>query len=246
MLHPIALQLLQARGLVSDQVLHFLSDDLRQLPELTAMIDIQRAANRLCLAMEKNEKIGVFGDYDVDGTTSCALFHFFFRSLNYPVTLIQPSRFIEGYGIHPPSVEEAKERGIQVLMTVDCGITADKAAIKARELGIDLIITDHHQEALEQLPQAYAIVNPNRRDEPDDSPLRALAGVGVAFALCLAIKKQLEQSGQVVPSLYPLLSLVAIGTISDLAQLTPMNLKLCRHGLRQIKNSPFEIGRAHV
>ena len=238
-LHPIALKILEKRGYPANMQAHFLSDDLRALPDLMALKDLEKATKRLMRAMAEGESIGVYGDYDVDGTTSCALLFHFFKSIGISVHLIQPSRFIEGYGIHAPSIQEAHERGIKVLITVDCGITADLAALRARELGLDLIITDHHQEALPELPKAFAIVNPNRSDEPTESPLRALAGVGVAFALCWSIKKELELQGQTVPSLYPLLALVAIGTISDQAKLTPMNLKLCRHGLRAIKTSPY-------
>src|SRR5690606_7247204 len=98
---------------------------------------------------------------------------------------------------------------------------------------IDLIITDHHKDAAEYIPRAFAVVNPNRRDEPEDSELRTLAGVGVAFAICVNVREKLMARGQKVASLYPLLQFVAIGTICDLAKLGPLNMRLTRHGLKQ-------------
>ncbi|MFY7992305.1 MAG: single-stranded-DNA-specific exonuclease RecJ [Bacteriovoracaceae bacterium] len=238
-LHPVLSRLFQKRGLDQNQVQENLSWNLRELPDLMNMLDLQKASERLILAMQSGEKIGVYGDYDVDGTTSCALLYHFFKMLDVEVDLCQPSRFVEGYGIHHSSIDVALEKGIKVLITVDCGITNTSTADYARERGIDLIITDHHKDAAEHIPRAYAVVNPNRRDEPEDSPLRSLAGVGVAFALGLRIKHDLSEMGQEMPSLYPLLQFVAIGTICDLAKLTPMNLRLSRHGLKQIPVSTY-------
>ena len=155
------------------------------------------------------------------------------------ITCVQPSRFIEGYGIHPPSIEQAIEQNIKVLITVDCGITNNETADYASERDIDLIITDHHKDAREEMPNAFAVINPNRRDEDLESPLTALAGVGVAFALSLQIKNDLEKAGKETPSIYPLLQFVAVGTICDLAKLNSMNLKLSRHGLQQIPTSTY-------
>lgn len=152
--------------------------------------------------------------------------------------LFQPSRFIEGYGIHNSSIDTAVEQNVKVLITVDCGITNTATADYA--LGkLDLIITDHHKDAAPELPKAFAIVNPSRRDEPADSPLKPLAGVGVAFALALQIKKDLAARGKEIPTLYPLLQFVAIGTISDLAHMCPLNLRLTRHGLKQIPTTQY-------
>ena len=102
------------------------------------------------------------------------LFHFF-KLIGVEITCVQPSRFIEGYGIHPPSIEQAIEQNIKVLITVDCGITNNETADYASERDIDLIITDHHKDAREEMPNAFAVINPNRRDEDLDSPLTALA-----------------------------------------------------------------------
>ena len=239
-LHPIIQNLFSKRGLNHNEQEEFLSWDLKSLPKLTDLHDITKAAERIKKSMSYGKKIGVYGDYDVDGTTSCALFWQFFKSLDYEnVVLIQPSRFVEGYGLHKSSIDDAVSQDIDLLITVDCGITNTEAALYSKEKGLDLIITDHHTDACEKMPEAYAIVNPNRRDEPENSPLKTLAGVGVAFCVCLEVKNLLESEGKACPSLYPLLEYVAIGTICDLAKLTPVNLKLVRHGLKKVKDSSF-------
>jgi single-stranded-DNA-specific exonuclease len=235
----VVVRLLEKRNLSLEQTKEFLSWDLKALPDLTAMMDMEKGSQRIIQAIENGEKIGIYGDYDVDGTTSCALFYHFFKMLDIEVDLIQPSRFVEGYGIHPSNIESACEKGIQLLITVDCGISNVEAAEYALEKGVDLIITDHHKDACEKMPPAYAIINPNRRDEPEDSPLRPLAGVGVAFAVCVKVKTLLERAGRKMPTLYPLLEFVAIGTICDLAKLTPTNLKMVRHGLKHMKDTPY-------
>lgn len=238
-LHPALVRLLEKRGYQGPKRQDFLSWNLKELPALTAMIDLEKAALRLIEALDKKEKIAVYGDYDVDGSTSCALLWHFFKMLGVEIQVFQPSRFVEGYGIHPVSVDNALEAGVKVLISVDCGISNTETADYAQAKGLDLIITDHHRDAAPHIPRAYAVVNPNRRDEPADSPLKALAGVGVAFALAVKIRELLIARGQDVATVYPLLPFVAIGTICDLAVLTPLNLRLCRHGLKQIPTCKF-------
>jgi single-stranded-DNA-specific exonuclease len=235
--NPIVQDLIKKRwGHESDA---YLSWELKHLPDLTSMLDLSKAAHRLIEAIDKNEPIAIYGDYDVDGTTSCALLSKFFQMIGVKVQLFQPSRFIEGYGLHVSSIEEAKAAGVKVLVTVDCGITSTDAAFAAKAAGIDLIITDHHKDAAPTMPEAFAIINPNRRDE-NEQILKNIAGVGVAFALAVKIRQLLIERGQKVESLYRLLSYVAIGTISDMAFLDPINLKLCRHGLKALAESPYE------
>src|SRR5665647_1246833 len=201
-LNPVLVRLFKKRGISPTDVQDMLSWNLKELPELTKMIDLEKASQRLIQAISEGESIGVFGDYDVDGTTSCALLWHFFKMLGLEIEVFQPSRFVEGYGIHPSSIDNALEKKVKVLVTVDCGISNTATADYAQSKGIDLIITDHHTDAAPHIPRAYAVVNPSRRDEPADSPLRALAGVGVAFALALQIKKDLAQNGTEIPSLY--------------------------------------------
>lgn len=237
-LNPVLIRLLQKRGISSAMMQDMLSWNLKDLPDLTKMIDLEKASQRIITAINNNEKIGIYGDYDVDGTTSCALLWHFFQLLGVTVDTVQPSRFIEGYGVHISSIDNAVEKGIKVLITVDCGISATATADYA--LGkLDLIITDHHKDAAPHIPRAYAVVNPCRRDEPEDSTLRTLAGVGVAFALALQIKNDLLRVGREIPTLYPLLQFVAIGTISDVARMSPLNLRLTRHGLKQMTNTQY-------
>ncbi len=237
-LNPVVIRLLKKRGISPEMIQDMLSSNLKELPDLTAMIDLQKASERIIKAINDQEKIGIYGDYDVDGTTSCALLWHFFQMLKVDVELFQPSRFIEGYGVHISSIDNAIEKNVKVLITVDCGISATTTADYAKDK-LDLIITDHHRDAADHIPHAYAVVNPCRRDESESSPLRALAGVGVAFALALQIKNDLTKKGIETPSLYPLLQFVAIGTIADVARMTPMNLRLTRHGLKQMTTTQY-------
>ncbi|MCK5882714.1 MAG: single-stranded-DNA-specific exonuclease RecJ [Bacteriovoracaceae bacterium] len=238
-LHPVVIKLLESKGLNKSEFEEFFSWDLKALPDLTSLKDTQKASSRIIDAILANEQIGIYGDYDVDGTTSCATFYQFFKMVGVNVELFQPSRFVEGYGLHNSSIDKALERGVKVLITVDCGISSSGPADYALEKNIDLIITDHHEDAAPEIPKAYAIINPSRRDEPADWEQKSLAGVGVAFALCMQIRKDLLARNMECPSIYPLLQYVAVGTVCDLAKLNPMNLKLVRHGLKQILTTQY-------
>ncbi len=238
MQNPIISKILESRGIHHQDWKEFLSWDLQKLPSLVDLIDLEKASMRLIKALDEDEKIVVYGDYDVDGTTSCALLFHFFKLFNKEVILFQPDRLTEGYGLHEGYLTKAKEQNVKVFITVDCGITSEKEAIFAKELGIDLIITDHHQDILKTIPCAFAVINPSRRGQ-DKKGLERLAGVGVAFCLALEIKQKLEEQGRECPSIYPLLEFVALGTICDLAVLDNTNLRLCRHGLKQLKKSSF-------
>lgn len=237
-LNPVLVRLFKKRGFSPLEVQDLLSWNLKDLPALTEMLDLEKASGRIIKAISEGEIIGVYGDYDVDGTTSCALLWHFFKMIGVQVEVFQPSRFIEGYGVHNSSIDAALEKNVKVLITVDCGITSVATAEYAKGK-LDLIITDHHHDGAPALPDAFAIVNPSRRDEPADSPLKPLAGVGVAFALALQIKNDLAKQGTETPSIYSLLQFVAIGTISDLARMSPLNLRLTRHGLKQIPTSQY-------
>lgn len=217
----------------------YLSWDLKKLPLLTQLLDCEKASLRIVKAIENEELIGIYGDYDVDGTTSCALFYHFFQMLGANIKTYQPSRFTEGYGLHLHSIDKAIEDDVKLLITVDCGITNIDAAEYSDHRGLDLIITDHHKDGAERIPPAYAVVNPNRRDETCETDLRHLAGVGVAFAICMKVRELLIAQGDTIPTLYSLLPFVAIGTICDMAKLNPMNAKLVRHGLKAMKTSNY-------
>ena len=241
-LHPIVQRLFEKKGFNQQMIENFLSWDLKTIPDMSSLKDLSKASKRIIEAIDREEKIGVYGDYDVDGTTSCALLWHFFQILGVDVDVVQPSRFVEGYGLHLSSIDEAVAKGLKILITVDCGISNNEAADYAKEKGLDLIITDHHKDAREEMPNAFAVINPNRRDEitnPHFEELKTLAGVAVAFALAVQIRSDLISVGQKIPSLYSLLQFVAIGTICDLAHLSTLNLKLVRHGLKLIKTTEY-------
>jgi len=238
-LHPVIEKILAKRFTSKEEKEEFFSANLKKLPKLTQLLDIDLAAKRIIEALKVKQKIAIYGDYDVDGTTSSALFYRFFQTHGLQVEVYQPSRFKEGYGLHKSSIDQAVEDRIDLLITVDCGITNVEAANYAREKNLDLIITDHHKDGAPTQPLALAIVNPNRRDEICAPELKSLAGVGVAFAICLEVKNQLELGGQKTPSLYPLLQFVAIGTLADMVPLNFMNIKLVRHGLKQLTTSQY-------
>lgn len=241
-LHPIIQRLFDKKGFTHKMIEDFLSWDLKTIPDMSSLKDLEKASARIIEAIDREEKIGIYGDYDVDGTTSCALLFHFFKMLGVNVSTVQPSRFIEGYGLHLSSIDEAVENKLKILITVDCGISNNEAADYALEKGLDLIITDHHKDARETMPNAFAVINPNRRDEinnPDYDQLKTMAGVTVGFALAMQIRTDLIKKGQKIPSIYSLLQFVAIGTICDLAHLSPLNLKLVRHGLKLLKETEY-------
>lgn len=239
-LHPLLLNwYIQHHKTIFD-LESMMSWDLKNLPSFWSLPDMEKSVDRIIAAISNHQSIGIYGDYDVDGTTSCALLFKFFSLINIPVKVYQPHRLKEGYGLHESAIDQAVLDGVSVLITVDCGISNVESAQYAFEKSIDLIITDHHQDAREMMPNAFAIINPNRRDAPV-SPTQALAGVGVAFALAVCIREKLLKTATPpftqIPSLYPLLQLVAIGSIADLATLNPMNLILIRHGLLQLQKT---------
>lgn len=241
-LHPVIQRLFAKKGFTPQMIEDFLSWDLKTIPDMSSLKDLKKASARIIEAIDREEKIGIYGDYDVDGTTSCALLYHFFKMLGVNVSTVQPSRFIEGYGLHLSSIDEAVNSNLKILITVDCGITNNEAADYALEKGLDLIITDHHKDARETMPNAFAVINPNRRDEIDNphyEQLKTMAGVTVAFALAVQIRNDLIKMNQKIPSIYSLLQFVAIGTICDLAHLSPLNLKLVRHGLKLLKETEY-------
>lgn len=205
---------------------------LRHLPPAELFKDMARSVARIADAMESGEHITIFGDYDVDGTTSCAMLKRFFDALGYPVSVYIPERLVEGYGLNPIGLEKiATQYGRSLVVTVDNGIAAVAACDKAKALGLDVIVTDHHEIPAE-LPRAFAILNPKQHDCA--FPYKMLAGVGVAFYLMIALRKALREKGHPraeTINLRSYLDLVAIGTIADVAPLDGVNHILCKTGL---------------
>ena len=211
----------------------FLNTRLADLPDPFLLPDMAAAVDRLQLALAQGEKIAIHGDYDVDGITGTVLLLDVLRSMGCEqIEYHIPLRLRDGYGISAAAIQKAADDGVTVVVSVDCGVTAHAEASLAKECGIDLIITDHHQPP-DELPEAFSIINPQRSDS--SFPFPNLAGVGVAFFLLVALRKKLRDSGwfkqRSEPDLRNSLDLVALGTIADLVPLKGINRTLTRHGL---------------
>ena len=186
-LSEVMARLLYTRGFESaEAVRSFLHKDEVQLHDPFLMMDMKKAVDRVELALERGEKIAIYGDYDVDGVTSVSLLYLYLTSRGGNVTYYIPSRSREGYGLSVPAIDNLKaEEGIQLMITVDTGITANAETAYAGSIGIDTVVTDHH-ECHNELPNVCAVVNPHR---PDDAyPFKELAGVGVVFKLVCALE----------------------------------------------------------
>ena len=224
---------LALRGISSpDQALDHLSPRLAILSDPRLMKDMDRAVERLCIALDRGDKIGIFGDYDADGVTASALLHLFFREIGIETEVYLPHRETEGYGLNRQGIDWLASRGCSLVITVDCGITAVEEVRYASDSGIDMIITDHHQPG-DVLPDAVAVLDPKRPE--CEFPFRELAGVGVAFNLARAFRARLYESGffssTTLPNLKKYLDLVAIGTVSDVVPLLGENRILVKTGL---------------
>ena len=207
-------------------------------------MDLEKAVDHILETQSgpTQKKLRVFTDYDVDGTTGAALLTWFFRDLNFQFDVAQPDRFKDGYGLNVGAVEKAKEDGIDTLITVDCGITNFDAADKAEELGIKLIIVDHHQiDPVKGLPKAFAAIDPQRAD--CESGLKQLCGCALGFYLCMGIRSKaraqnyFEPRGLKEPNLKSLLDLVVIATAADMVPLTGDNRTLIKHGLDVLRET---------
>lgn len=226
---------LAARGIGEDTAEPFFNPTLRAaMPDPSHLLDMDKAAERLARAVTDGETIAVLGDYDVDGATSGALLHRFFAFVGSPPLLYIPDRLKEGYGPNAPALLKLKKDGATVVVTVDCGITAFEPLDAAADAGLDVVVIDHHA-AEPRLPRAHAVVNPNRLDE--NSPLKNLAAVGLAFLLAVAVNRVLRRMGWYVdgrqePDLLQWLDLVALGTICDVVPLTGLNRALVTQGLK--------------
>ncbi len=222
----------------------FLNPKLETLTHPFKILDLEKAAIRILESQdrEKPEKIRVFTDYDVDGTTGAALLTWFFRDLGFDFDVVQPDRFRDGYGLNVGAVENAVRDGVSILITVDCGITNFAAAERARELGLELIIVDHHSiDPIKGIPDCFAVIDPQRAD--DDSGLRQLCGCALAFYLSMGIRIKARNGSFFVkrkiqePNLKNLLDLVVIATAADMVPLTGDNRTLVRHGLRILRET---------
>jgi len=226
-------QILSLRGITDPaQGLDFLEGKLAKLPDPDLLPDMEIACSRIAQALMRGEKISVHGDYDVDGISGCSLLVEALTAFGGEVEYHIPMRLKDGYGLSGEAIQRAVATGSRLLISVDCGVSAHQEARLAEELGIDLIITDHHQPS-DELPVCYALINPhlpgNRFPWPD------LAGVGVAFFLMLGLRRKLRQDnyfqGRTEPDPRYLLDLVALGTIADIVPLGGVNRILVKNGL---------------
>ncbi|HEY4343196.1 MAG TPA: single-stranded-DNA-specific exonuclease RecJ [Parvibaculum sp.] len=227
-------RVLAGRGIAPEDVAAYLAPSLKTLlPDPSSLIDMDKAARRIADAIMGNEKVAVFGDYDVDGATSSAVLQRFFRAVGADLRIYIPDRIREGYGPNAPALMTLRDEGIKLIVTVDCGTMAHKVLGVAQDAGLEIVVIDHHQ-AEPALPPAYALVNPNRLD--DVSGQGTLAAVGVVFLFIVAINRLLRDggwyTGRDAPDLLALLDLVALGTVCDVVPLIGLNRAFVSQGLR--------------
>lgn len=228
---PIARALCNRGVSTYDEAKAFFRSSLESLSSPFLLGDMQKAADRVALALQRGERIMIYGDYDVDGTTGTAMLHLFLQERGAEVSWYINDRFSEGYGLSDEGIAAAIERGVGLLVTVDCGIRAEEAIGKAVAAGIDVIVCDHHEP--EALPPAFAILNP--KVEGCGYPFRELCGCGVAFRFIQAIA---EVTGAGESAWMPFLDYVAIATAADMVSLEEENRVLVREGLALMRRSP--------
>ncbi len=237
---PVVAQLLAARGVHDpDDVKRFLDCKLSSLRDPDDLPGVVEASARVASAVRDKRKIVVYGDYDADGMTSTAILYRCLKLLGAEVTYYVPNRLEEGYGLNSDALQTLAKRGANLVITVDCGIASLSEALVAKELGLELIITDHHEMA-ESLPEAAAIVHP--RLPGTHYPFAGLCGAGVAFKLAWAICQRMSEAKKVSEPmreyLLAALGLAALGTVADVVPLLDENRVLVRHGLTSLKERP--------
>ena len=242
-LHPLLARLYAARGVhTSDE----LDDSLSRLLPPSGLQGVQQAAQLLADAIASDQRLCIVADYDCDGATACAVAVRGLRLLGARhVDYLVPDRVVDGYGLTPPIARRVKERGADLLITVDNGIASCEGVAQAKALGLAVLVTDHHLPGAE-LPQADAIVNPN---QPGCTfPSKSIAGVGVMFYVLMQLRAELRQRGVFdaaqQPRLEPLLPLVALGTVADVVRLDTNNRRLVAQGLKRIRAGQMQSGIA--
>lgn len=227
---PLMAMVLQARGLdTPEKAMRYLSRGEALVHDPLRLPDMQKAVARINQAIQKREKLAVYGDYDVDGISASCLLADYFADRGIACEVYIPDRLDEGYGMNLGAIDALHKKGTALIVTVDCGITAVNETAYAKSLGIDIIITDHH-ECPQTLPNAVAVVDPKRPDS--EYPFDALAGVGVAFKLVCAL-----ENGFAGP-LERYADLIAVGTVADVMPLVDENRFFVHHGLKKLKSAP--------
>lgn len=245
-IHPVIATLLVNRGITEpSRARSFLASDLADLSDPNCFSQMAQAVKRIKDAIAQNEKITIYGDYDVDGVTGSALLFLVLRDMGAEVAWYIPDRMTEGYGLNAPALERIRKSGGRLVVSVDCGIGALGAASRARELGLDLIITDHHEfrdalptrEGDPMLPEACAIIHPELlvTDLPPGTreAVGGITGVGVAFKLAHALTGTGPDPGPLVRYL----DLVTLGTIADVGRITGENRIFVKHGLQRLSST---------
>ena len=225
---PLCAMILAGRGMETPEEAKAFLDCECPLPDPYLMTDMDLAAGRVGAAMTRGEKIAVFGDYDVDGITATCLLTDFLRKQGADAVSYIPGRLEEGYGLNPIALRQLSSEGVKLIITVDCGITAIEEALLCRELGIDLVITDHH-ECKDTLPEAIAVVDPHRPD--GGYPHKNLSGVAVAFKLACAL------SGDTQAVLTEYADMVCLGTVADVIPLVGENRVFVSRGLQSLSST---------
>lgn len=236
-LHPLAARILYRRGYRTPAEAHaFLHDRLADLPDPFRMKGMNAAVERILRAIHERQKVTLWGDYDVDGVSSTALLSMFLREVGAEVDTYIPHRLEEGYGLNREAIERIARDGTRVLVTLDCGITSHAEVARARELGLDVVVVDHHAVP-DTMPLANAVLNPL---QPGcDYPTRHLCAGGVTFNLCMGLRKRLRDEGAFAtgrkePNLRAYLDLVALATVADVVPLTGANRIFVKVGLEEL------------
>ncbi len=225
--------LLASRGIrTPEEAAEFLREDAGLLHDPMAMKDMDKAVARIRLAVERKETVAVYGDYDVDGITATALMCSWFKRQGLRCIPYIPERLTEGYGVSEEALEGLAQQGVTLMVTVDCGVTAVSQVCRAAELGVDVVVTDHH-ECVGDLPPAAAVVDPHRKD--DDYPFKGLAGVGVAFKVVSALEG--PEATEALLDRYG--ALTALGTIADIMPVVGENRALIRRGVWLLRTREY-------
>ena len=231
---PILKQIVFNRGLATDaEARSFLKAEPNANSDPFQMTGMQATVDRICFALQHNEPIAIYGDYDVDGVTATALLVQALGALGANVRGYIPNRFDEGYGLNKDALDTLKAEGVKLVITVDCGIRSPDEALHAQAIGLDLIISDHHHPDGTNLPSAFAVINPKQHG--DIYPDKDLAGVGIAYKIAEALLTVQQPLNGFHTN--DLLDLVALGTVADLAPLVGENRVLVRRGLRQLRET---------
>jgi single-stranded-DNA-specific exonuclease len=226
----IAEMLVRKNLIEIEKINSFFNPDFAAVNDPYLFADMQKAVERIVLAIKNRESITIFGDYDVDGTTSTSLLYLGLQKVGALVDFYIPHRMIDGYGLSNASIDTIKENQTSLIISVDCGISAIEEVDYINSLGMDIIITDHHNPK-EELPKAVAIINPKVKD--CGYPYKDLAGVGVAYKLLMAIYRHFGYDSDEMVGKY--IDLVALGTIADIVPLTDENRVFASIGLKHLE-----------